>query len=343
MKTKPENILVVRTDRIGDVVLTLPVASILKKHFPGCRMSFLLREYTLPLAGGNKFIDEIIELKTQNDVPLFLENIRLLRKKNFDTCFVVSPNFKLALILKLSGIKNIVGTGYRWYSFLFNHKIFEHRKYAEHHELEFNVRMLRALDINEIVNKDSVEFGIQINEQSDLKVRQFLENKNHDFSKKTIIVHPGSGGSAIDWPLERFKELLKLLAQQLDVNIILTGSVVEKVLCENLVCDSRIKNLAGEFELDCFISLLNMCDLMVANSTGPLHIAAALGKQVVAFYPKIVASSKERWGPYTTRAKIFNPELQCKNCTRKQCEELDCMNSIEPEKVFKSVKIMLGL
>ncbi len=342
MKNKPENILVVRTDRIGDVVLTFPVAAILKKHYPNCKITFLLREYTAPLADENKFFDEVLILQTKNNKQLISENIKQLKQKKFDTCFVVSPNFQLALILRLSGIKNIIGTGYRWYSFLFNHKIVENTKYAEHHELEFNDRMLKAVNIRETITPDDVEFGFQQNVQSEQKVRQLLVQSGHNFTKKTVIIHPGSGGSAIDWPVKRFSELVVLLAQELDINIILTGSAKENVLCESLVQHEKVKNYAGRFNLKDFVSLLNFGDLIVANSTGPIHIAAALGKSVVGFYPKIVASSKKRWGPYSDKASVFNPAIKCSNCTRKQCEALDCMNSIEPVEVFESIKKMLG-
>lgn len=341
MKNYPKNILVVRTDRIGDVVLTLPAASIIKKHFPDSKVTFLLRDYTAPLAEDNNNVDQILFLKTENEQILFGENIRQLKKEKFDACLVVSPNFKLAMMLKLAGIKNIIGTGYRWYSFLFKNKIFEHRKYADHHELEFNVRMLKQIGIDEKITPETAVFGIQQNEQADQKVRQFLENRDHDFSKKTVIVHPGSGGSAVDWPISRFNELIELMARELDINVILSGSEDEKALCENLVCGENVKNLAGLFGLKEFISLINIADLMMANSTGPIHIASALGKQVIGFYPKIIASSKERWGPYTPKAKVFNPGIGCTNCTRKQCEELDCMNSIEPAEVFESLKKML--
>ena len=97
-------------------------------------------------------------------------------------------------------------------------------------------------------------------------------------------------------------------------------------------------NLAGKFDLSQLIAVINKSDLLIANSTGPIHIAAALGKNVIGFYPKIAACSPNRWGPYTNKKNIFMPEITCSNCTKKQCEKLNCMNSININEVFEAAK-----
>ena len=86
---------------------------------------------------------------------------------------IVYPTFQTALIIFLSRIKNRIGTGYRWYSFLFNSKIYEHRKYAEKHELEYNVNLLKAFGINEEVSPENVNFDISINKKSEKRLQIF--------------------------------------------------------------------------------------------------------------------------------------------------------------------------
>jgi len=123
----PKNLLIVRTDRIGDVVLSLPMASIIKKHFPECKVTYLLRKYTKPLAVNNQNIDEVLTLIEENGKPAVGKNIVQL-KDRFDACIVAFPTYAISLLLFLSNIKNRIGTGYRWYSFLFNKKVYDHRK-----------------------------------------------------------------------------------------------------------------------------------------------------------------------------------------------------------------------
>jgi lipopolysaccharide heptosyltransferase II len=335
----PKNILIVRTDRIGDVVLSLPIASILKKHFPECKVSFLLRNYTKPLAENNPFIDEVITLVETNGKPSIPANVAQLRNR-FDACIVAFPTYPIALILFLSNITNRIGTGYRLYSFLFNKKIYEHRKFGEHHELEFNVRLLQLLGINEEINEENVSFGLTSSKENKEKV--FAELKSLGVNKKRpiVIVHPGSGGSAIDLPIDKMKEVVKLIAQE-PVEILITGSKAEKELCQSLTVSKGVINVAGKFNLRELIALIDQSDLLIANSTGPIHIAAALGKNVIGFYPKVVTCASKRWGPYTNKKIIFSPTIDCTDCIPKQCKKLNCMDSINPAKVAAAVKNIL--
>lgn len=337
---KPENILIVRTDRIGDVVLTLPAAGIIKKHFPDSMVSFLLRQYTKSLCENNPNINEVITLDEVDGKTKFFSNIRKIKKK-FDTVIVAYPTFNIALILFLAGIKIRIGSGYRWYSFLFNKRIYEHRKISEHHELEYNIRLLKAIGIEEEVSPADVQFNLQSSEKSRQSVEKELLQREVNLSKRVVIVHPGSGGSSVDLPYDRMKKLVELMARELDIDILITGNSNEKELCESLVVNRKTKNLSGLFELPELIALIEKSDLMIANSTGPIHIAAASGKFVIGFYPKIVSCSDKRWGPYTINKKIFSPTIDCSNCTRKTCEELDCMRSINVDEVFETVKLFL--
>lgn len=336
-----KKILLVRTDRVGDVILSLPLARIIKEHYPGCKISFLLREYTKPLAETNPFIDEIIILK-ENHKSFIFENASVIRKKIFDVCIIVYPTFKLALMLFLSGVKERIGTGYRWYSFLFNTKVYEHRKSAERHELEYNVNLLKEIGIKHHTTPENVQFDLSINNTSSERINQLFNEKEIDVSKKNIILHPGSGGSAVDLPLAKFKKITEQISSLNNCNVIITGSVKEKEMCEEFVVSKNVFNFAGLLNLSELTALINRADLFIANSTGPLHIAAALGKKVIGFYPKIKWCSQERWGPYTKNKIVFVPEINCTNCTREQCEKLDCMNTISIERVIEEIKKIIN-
>ena len=335
---KPKNLLIVRTDRIGDVILSLPLAGIIKKYFPECKITFLLREYTKSLAYGNPNIDEIIILHEQDGKINLRKNISEIMLRKFDSVILVYPTFITALIIYLSRIKSRIGTGYRWYSFLFNRKIYTHRKFAGKHELEFNVEMLHEFGIREEVNEDNVTFNLKHDEKSKALIKELFSANNIQSGTPVIIVHPGSGGSAVDLPIGKFKELVQIIESKLDSIIIVTGTESEKSICNELVISKKVHNFAGKLELAGLIALIDRADIFISNSTGPIHIAAALGKFTVGFYPKILSCSSRRWGPYTRKKIIFTPEIDCSDCTRNQCEKLDCMRSINPVKVFSSIE-----
>lgn len=336
----PLRILIVRTDRIGDVVLSLPMVSVIKKHFPDSHVSFLLREYTKPLAENNKFIDETIILKEKNGKTEILNNIKQLRNR-FDVCVVAFPTFAIAQTLFLSKIKTRIGSGYRWYSFLFNKKVYEHRKFGEKHELECNISLLKQLGIDENVSPANIEFGLSPNTELQKKIKNDLYALDWNESKNTIIFHPGSGGSAIDLPVAKMKMLIEKVSADKNNVVIITGSKAEKKLCDSLVVNESVINKAGEFNLSELIALIGITDILIANSTGPIHIAAAMHKQVIGFYPKYAAVSPKRWGPYSESAVIFQPTVCDGCCNREKCERINCMNSIEIENVLDALNMMV--
>ena len=333
----PKNILLVRTDRIGDVVLSLPLAETIKKKFPECNVTFLVKQYTFDLVKNHPFIDEVLILDEVGGVPAIFSNVQKIKSKKFDSCIVVYPTFRLAFILFLTRIKNRIGTGYRSYSFFFTKKIYEHRKYAERHELQYNLNLLKVFGIEKQLRLGEADFHIQIDEEGKRDVQQFFLKNNIVDSTPIIIVHPGSGGSAVDLPLAKMKQLVEKLLT-LNVKVIITGSESESEICQSLVVNGNTINVAGLFSLPSLIALIDASAIFVSNSTGPLHIAAALNKLVIGFYPKIDACSVRRWGPFTEKKIIFESTINCTKCTRQQCEKLNCMASISMEEVFVEIK-----
>jgi heptosyltransferase-3 len=341
MNNNLKNILIVRSDRIGDVILTLPLAKIIKKHYPDCKVSFLVRDYTKEILKNHPYIDKIIVLSERDGEINFLKNRKEISSNKFDACIIVNPTFIVALILFFTRIERRIGTGYRWYSFLFNNQVFEHRKYAEKHELEFNLNLLQKIGIQEVLNEETVEYHLSPDGEDLNSVDSILAKENIDSDKPFIIIHPGSGGSSIDLPIKKFIELVKKLDSQ-DYPILITGSKSEIDICKSLVISDNVKNFSGKLNLGQLVALISKSELFISNSTGPIHIAAALGKFTVGFYPKIVSCSKERWAPYTNKRLIYNPQTDCQNCTREQCEKLNCMESINTANVYQDIKKALA-
>lgn len=340
MSNQFKNILVVRTDRIGDVVLSLPLARIIKEKYHDAKVTFLVREYTQALVENHPYIDEVLLLKENQSVPFIFRNVKDIKKHNFDTAIIVYPTFRISLIIFLAGIKNRIGSGYRLYSFLFNKKVYEHRSKSDKHELEYNLSLLSQIGIEPKYGIDNVSFDISINKSSLGKIEDLLNKSGIQAKETFVIIHPGSGGSAVDLPLEKFEELIKLLSTK-KIKIVLTGNEKEMPICERLKIGENVFSFAGQLNLSEMIALISKCSLLVANSTGPIHIAAALGKYTFGFYPKVKVCSATRWGPYTKKKFVYEPDINCEDCTTKKCAELNCMSSIDIQKVYKDILTIL--
>ncbi len=334
----PEKILIVRTDRIGDVVLTLPMAAELKKKYPQAHITFAVRNYTAPIAQNCSYIDEVIVFPEDMQNTPAAEILPAIIKYKFDTVFVVSPSYPVSLLMFLAKIPRRIGNGYRWFSLLYTNRIYDHRSKVKHHELEYNIRMLKGTGIETTYSPESVSYGLTIPEEANKKASKLFKELNIPQEHPIIVVHPGSGGSAMDLPAEKFNELIRSLENENIATVLVTGNKNEEALCGKVCGNTKAHNLAGQFSLTELMGIIGKSDIFVSNSTGTLHIAAALGKEVVGFYPKIKVCSVKRWGPYTTKSTIFEPPIGCKNCTRKKCEKLQCMNTIDIALVTKKIK-----
>jgi len=339
----PKKILIVRTDRIGDVVLSLPLAELIKQKYPACSVEYFVRGYTSSILYNNPFIDDVIIAGESNGEILFNENLKKIKAKGFDTCVVVNPTLKISLIMFLAGIKYRIGTGYRLYSFLFNQRVFEHRKYAEKHELEYNIGLLKKIGIDRTDLSKEIEFHLSVDDNSSEKISTLLAEKGFEQGNKLVIVHPGSGGSSVDLPKAKLIELTRRLTELKNLTVVITGNKNESQLCKEFEISNSVINLSGQLDISLLKALIKKSDLFISNSTGPIHIAAALGIYVIGFYPKILSCSQKRWGPYTKNKTIFSPTIDCSNCTREQCEKLNCMNSIDIGRVFDETRTVLKI
>ena len=339
----PKKILIVRTDRIGDVVLSLPMAELVKKKYPGCEVAYFIREYTSSLIDGNPFVDEVIIAEESEGKIPFLKNLNKIKSKNFDTCVIANPTLRISLMMFFAGINNRIGTGYRWYSLLFNKKVFEHRKYGEKHELEFNINLLNKIGIDLKSFTNEIKFHLNVDDKSSEKINSTLIERGSKSENKIVIIHPGSGGSSVDLPKEKLIELTRMISKLKNVTIVITGSKNESELCREFEVSETVINLSGQLDLSLLKALINKANIFISNSTGPMHIAAALGVYVIGFFPKILSCSQKRWGPYTEKKTIFLPTIDCSNCNREQCEKLDCMNSIDIGRVFDETKTVLKI
>ena len=341
------NILVVRTDRLGDVILTLPVLPLIRSCYPAARVSMLLSRYTGEIVEGHPHVDKLLwyDDASRQLVP-FREMVHRIRRENFDAVVLVHPTLRLAWMMKLAGIPVRVGSGYRYYSVLFNRRQFEHRKDARRHELEYNLRLLGLIGCPVAETLERPDYGIRIPPEAGRKIAELKQSCGVGLDRPLVIVHPGSGGSAREWPLESFARLAENLQSQKNVDIIATGSQEEDVRVRELIkrTGGRAVSFAGLLGLKELAALIQSASLFVSNSTGPLHLAVAVGTPVLGFYPQITAMSPRRWGPYGGRNKVLVPARpqDCSECAGNGGRSCACMASISVDEAYESACALLA-
>lgn len=322
------------------------MAQVLKSASPNAHVAMLIQRYTRELVEENRFVDRVLFYDNGTHPLPFFQLVALIRAGKFDVVFHTHPLFRLALITWFARIPTRVGTGYRWYSFLFNTKVYEHRKDARFHELEYNLHLLDAIGCP--ADESASQPGIAVIPEALARVKTLLAERGVDQKNKIVIVHPGSGNSARDWSPMQFGLLIRKLRELPGIQVVITGGEKEQSLVSSVKQEAGvgITTIVGELTLQEFAALTSVASLFVANSTGPLHIAAAVGTPVIGLYPQVTPLSAKRWGPYTNKKIIFTPKgkpLDCTECVGNSGKGCACMDSINVEDVYKAVVQSLAI
>jgi ADP-heptose:LPS heptosyltransferase len=321
-----KKLIISRTDGIGDVILTLPAAGLMKRVHPGVKIWFVGRSYTAPVISACEHIDTFINWDEVSEYSS-QEKITYFKAINADAMVHVFPNKELANIACQSRIPLRVGTSHRFYHWLYcNRLVHVGRKWSPLHEAQLNIRLFRPLKAGVTPSLDELIplLGLTRPAKLDDAFSQLL-----DSSRFNLVLHPKSKGSAREWGLENFSELIRLLPTD-GYKIFISGSAEDGVALESHIesWGSAVTDLTGKMPLSHYISFLNKADGLVAASTGPLHIAAALGKVAVGLYAPMRPIHPGRWAPLGPRAGYLVMDKQCQQC--RHDTRCACMESIKP-------------
>ncbi len=331
-RTAWKKIIVFRTDRLGDLVLSFPVVEAIKAALPAARVDLLVNPYTVPIAGLQRNVSEVIAHANPGlrGLPALT---RFLRSQRYDLAVHLFPIPTLALATFFAGVPVRVGTVYRYFSPLFNRRIRLHRKESGLHEMELNLKLLEGIGIP----ADRATAGLEIPEQILQRMVERLASEGIGASGDPfVVIHPGSGDSSLNWPPEHFGALGKGILNR-GIPVVLTGSDQDRAAVDRArACmDGGGTDLCGEFDLIELAALLSTASLVVSNSTGPLHLADALGTKVIGIYSPYVSAAPHRWGPHGQPENVFVPDAElCPKCTWEKCERYNCLSTIRPETVL---------
>lgn len=328
--TPYKHIIISRTDSIGDVVLTLPLAGLLKKVFPDCRITFLGRTYTRPIAGLSTHIDDFLNWDDFEGLD-FSQQIDGFTKLQADLIIHVFPVWRISCVARKAGIPGRLGTTNRLYHWLNCNKLVAmSRRRSDLHEAQLNIKLIRSLTgVEELPpEKISEYYGLRNPEP----LRDELSAK-FDSSRFNLILHPKSKGSAREWGLDNFKQLIRILPND-RFKIFITGTGEEGSMIRESGLFSEnpaVTDLTGQLTLSELISAIHQADGLLAASTGPLHIAAALGKHALGIYPPIKPMHPGRWAPLGKNASWLVLDKTCNDCRKEK--DCYCIREISPEQV----------
>lgn len=338
MMNRPKRILIIRTDRLGDVILSTPVIKNLRKKYPQSHISFICRPYTKDILEGNPYLDEVIVYDKYGRHKSLLSTLRfslVLRKKKFDLALVLHPTNRAHSLVFIAGISKRIGWDKKL-SFFLTDKLPHTKDQGKKHELEYNLDLLRYLDIL----AEDKEIYIPIKNDCQQKIDNILKEQGIEEKDKLIIIHPSASCPSKRWPKHKFIELVKMLKEEKDIKIAVITSIDQKDFGKEIAKIDGVIDLCGLFSISETIALINRARLFISCDSGPVHIAAGLDKPVISIFGRSQAGlSPIRWAPTGNNSYFLHKDVGCKTCLAHNCQKgFICLQAIKPAEVYNLAK-----
>ena len=330
----PKKILLIRLDRIGDLVLTLPVDESLTNttvHWwipPG--LSFITEHANPPRKAnevGRKFL-----------IRNFLNLLNLVKSENYDAAIVFQAPWWIGLLLFLARVPLRGGVKSKWFSFLFfNRAIRQKRSRAEVNELEYNFQLVEK--ILNLAARELPRTHLHLHSSTPIEALAKFHLKQNQY----MVVHPGMGGSALNWPTKHYIALIRELAKK--TSVVITGTATDESYLEpiqkELKADPNINWLVGKCSGKELIAVLAGSQHVIAPSTGVLHLAASTGTSTIGIFSPIQVQHPRRWGPQGKKIQVLLPDVQCPgihSCLGKSCPHFNCMDTISVIELLNKIE-----
>lgn len=325
------NILIIKPGAIGDLLQLTPVLRALRALFPDSRIYLLVGSpATAELFRHNPYVHETIVYEKKGEHRSFRSFLRLWQRLH-------AARYDLVLNFQRSNLKTWLLA-----SSAFPCRVLVYHK-SDRKDLHAVVNHLETIGPLG-VSAASLDLELFPGPGDRSFARDILASWIGD-NRPVIALNPGASHPVNRWGAEQFSALADLLAERLGAHILIIGGREDTKLAENVARGMRSKPLimTGKATLLQLAALLEHCDLLVSGDTGPMHIAAAVGTQVVALFG---AADPARTGPVGRGHRVIRADdAACVPCRSRKCENslyLECMKKITAEKVFSVAAGMLG-
>ncbi len=324
--------LIMRLDRVGDLVLSLPAIDALRQQYPDSKITVMTRPYTQDLLKGHPWVDEVWAYDYKkggaHTFPWgYARLIKEIRTRKFDAAFIMHPGIRSHLIPFLAGIAYRIGYKHNT-SFLLTHAIEDKRHLGLEHESEYAMHLVEA-------------FGVPRPTHASKRLLFPRKRSDESIGDPVIAIHAGASCASKRWPKEYFRRLIELILESHPHRVAIIGGDDEIGLGAYLSkgFDERVVDWTGRQSLDELTEFLASCVALVSNDSGPVHIAAAVEVPVVSIFGRNQAGlSATRWRPLGASHRVIQKDVGCIVCLAHQCTiDFECLRAIKVETVYHNL------
>jgi lipopolysaccharide heptosyltransferase II len=343
-------ILILKPSSLGDVIHALPVLRLLKLHYPNAEIFWWIDSALAPLIEGDPDLAGLVRFERKRwgkpqHWPEMLRSIRALRAQKFDLVIDLQCLARSGAFAWLANGKQLIGLdeireGARGF-----YDLAVPRKSFHTHAVDWYLSVLPPLGVP--VHKNFIWLPERPEVAAEAKRKWFTNPTNWKLeigNCKWIALQPGARWKNKRWPVQHFTELVRALAQKFpDARFAVLGDKGDQPLGEIILqaAPEKVLNLCGKTSLPEMIEIVRLGDLLVTNDTGPMHVAAALGKPLVALFGP---TEPRRTGPYGQLENVVRLNLPCSPCLSSNCsiEKTDeCLRALSPATVLARVEKLL--
>ncbi|MFC1808654.1 glycosyltransferase family 9 protein [Candidatus Omnitrophota bacterium] len=342
MQKENLRILITRTDRIGDLVLSTPVLSEIKKKYPQCFLAVMTLPSTAQLLENNPAIDEIIiydKRGTHKQWWRHVSFVSMIRSKKFDCAIHLHPTNRVHWISFLSSIPVRIGYN-RKSSFLLTHKCIHEKQQGKKHEGEYNFDLLSYLNIP---CPKSISPQFYVCEKDNKEFDSLLKHNNIVINETSFIINPGASCSSKMWPAKRFATLANTIAENYNLIPIVIGDRHTKQATDTVKKHLKVSYIdfsEARLTLRLLGVLFSRARFLISNDTGVVHLATAVGLPVVAIFGRSQKGlGPTRWRPLGEKSYFLHKPPECITCEAHNCTKaFKCLSNIEIEDILTLLK-----
>jgi lipopolysaccharide heptosyltransferase II len=344
------NILCIRLDSLGDVLMCTPAIRAIQESGRGRMVTLLSSASGAAAAAFIPEIDAVIEysapwMKSSNPhaAGADLKMIHALQSRSFDAAVIFTSYSQSALpaayLCYLAGIPlRLAHCRENPYQMLTDWVPDPEPQKCLRHEVQ------RQLDLVAMVGAGTTnqKLSFQVPEPDLSWARQRLAALGIVPQKPWIMLHPGATAASRRYPVHHWTQVTRKLENTLGYPIVFTGNADEAELISNIqqtATSTTAHTLAGELDLGKLGAIISLASVVISNNTGPAHLAAAIGTPLVDLY----ALTNPQHTPWQVKSRVLFHDVECRYCYKSVCPELhhDCLNKIQPEQVVEAVQALL--
>lgn len=343
--SEARNILCVRLDNLGDVLMCTPAFRALKESLPGRRLTLLTSSAGAALRDHLPELDEVIDYAApwvrqsagQADAP---EIAARLRARRFDgavifTCFSQSP-LPAALLLHQAGIPlRLAHCRENPYALLTDWVKETEPAEGIRHEVRRQLDLVAQVGARS--DNEALSFRLHGADIAAVRARLAASGVSQPF----VLMHPGASAASRRWPARHWSRAVELVYHELGHQVVLTGLASEAELVRDILARAQVPPgaalpLAGALSLGELGAAIALAMIVLSNNSGPAHLSAALGTPIVDLY----AQTNPQHTPWQVPQRVLFHDVPCRNCFRSECPEGHhaCLERVEPEQAVAAIR-----